>query len=153
MQLAKNFSLFELTNSEVAIRCNIDNTPDNQIILNLTSLANKILQPIRDYYNKPVIINSGYRSPVLNKKIGGSNTSDHCKGMAADIVINGLDNYALACFIRDNLKFKQVILEFYNKVNNSGWVHVSYDSNDLKCQQLSAIKTKGKTIYKNGLII
>ncbi len=99
------------------------------------------------------IINSGYRSPVLNKKIGGSNTSDHCKGMAADIVINGLDNYVLACFIKDNLKFKQVILEFYNKTNNLGWVHISYDNNDLKCQQLTAIKVKGKTIYNNVLII
>lgn len=153
MQLSKNFSLSELIKSDVAIRCNINNTPDNQTILNLTVLANRILQPIRDYYNKPVIIHSGYRSPVLNKKIGGSNTSDHCKGMAADIVINGLDNYVLACFIRDNLKFKQVILEFYTKINNSGWVHVSYDSNDLKCQQLHAVKVNGKIIYNNGLIL
>lgn len=153
MQLSKNFTLSELIKSDIALRTGIDNIPDSGLIINLTALTNSILQPIRDYYNKPIIVNSGYRSPVINKKIGGSPTSDHCKGMAADIIIHGVDNYLLASWVKDNLKFKQVILEFYNKSDNSGWVHVSYDKANLKCQPLTAFKINGKTMYKEGLII
>lgn len=154
MQLSKNFTLNELIKSDIAIRKNIDNTPDNQIIINLTTLANKVLQPIRDHYNKSVNINSCYRSPEVNALVGGSKTSDHCKGYAADIEIKGINNPDIAKWIIANLKFTQLILEFYVKgVPDSGWVHVSYDPLNLKCQVLTALKEKEGTVYKQGLII
>jgi hypothetical protein len=99
-----------------------------------------------------VKVNSGYRSPDVNASVGGSKTSDHCKGQAADIEIAGIANGDLAQYIADNFKFTQVILEFYTQgIPDSGWVHVSYDANDLKCQTLTAIKKDGKTVYLPGL--
>ena len=153
MQLSRNFTLTEMVKSETALRRGIDNTPSDAVIVNLTALANKVLQPIRDYYNKSVKVNSGYRSFEVNSLIGGSRTSDHCKGMAADIEIAGVNNPDLAKWIVENLKFTQVILEFYTQgVPDSGWVHVSYDPSNLKCQALTATKGDGLTIYKTGLI-
>jgi uncharacterized protein YcbK (DUF882 family) len=116
-------------------------------------LAKEILQPIRNYYNKPTKINSAFRSLEVNRLVGGSSNSHHCKGQAADITIAGITTSELATWIKDNLKFTQVIIEFYTKgLPKSGWVHVSYDPADLKCQALTASKENGKTIYKNGLI-
>ena len=88
----------------------------------------------------------------MNASVGGSKTSDHCKGMAADIEINGIANGDLAQHIVDTYKFTQVILEFYTQgVLDSGWVHVSYDKDNLKCEVLTAVKQDGKTIYMKGL--
>lgn len=153
MNLSKNFTLSELTKSETALRKNIDNTPSRGCINNLHELVTHILQPIRDHYGKPVKISSGYRSESLNKAIGGSKTSDHTKGFAADIEVSDVSNYDLAKWIENNLKFTQLILEFYTLgVPDSGWVHVSYDPNSLKNQTLTAIKKEGKTVYLNGLV-
>jgi zinc D-Ala-D-Ala carboxypeptidase len=152
-QLTKNFSLAELTRSDTATRLKLDNTPTADIIASLTVLAEQILQPVRDHYAKPVKVNSGYRAPAVNVAVGGSATSDHCKGMAADIEISGISNYDLAEWIKNNLKYTQLILEFYTPgIPNSGWVHVSYDPANLKCQCLTAVKENGKTVYKQGLI-
>jgi zinc D-Ala-D-Ala carboxypeptidase len=93
------------------------------------------------------------RHPLVNAKVGGSATSDHCKGFAADIEIPGIANADLAEWIKDNCEFKQLILEFYTPgVPDSGWVHVSYDPNDLKKQVLTATKQNGKTVYLPGLV-
>jgi hypothetical protein len=152
MQLTNNFSLKELTTSETAIRKGLDNTPDEAAIANLKTLAENILQPVREHYKKVVRVNSGYRAPEVNASVGGSKTSDHCKGQAADIEIDGVANGDLAKHIVDNYKFTQVILEFYTKgIPDSGWVHVSYDANNLKCQVLTAVKQDGKTVYLPGL--
>jgi hypothetical protein len=152
MQLTNNFSLKELTTSETAIRKGLDNTPDEAAITNLKTLAENILQPVREHYKKVVRVNSGYRAPEVNASVGGSKTSDHCKGQAADIEIDGVANGDLAKHIVDNYKFTQVILEFYTKgIPDSGWVHVSYDANNLKCQVLTAVKQDGKTVYLPGL--
>ena len=152
MQLTSNFSLKELTVSETATRKGLDNTPNETVIANLKILAENILQPVRDHYGKSVKVNSGYRSPEVNASVGGSKTSDHCKGQAADIEITGVANGDLAKYIAENFKFTQVILEFYTQgVPDSGWVHVSYDANDLKCQTLTAVKKDGKTVYLPGL--
>jgi zinc D-Ala-D-Ala carboxypeptidase len=154
MQLTNNFSLKELTVSETAARKGLDNTPNETVTANLKILAEKILQPVREYYGKSVRVNSGYRSPEVNASVGGSKTSDHCKGQAADIEINGVANGDLAKYITENFKFTQVILEFYTQgVPDSGWVHVSYDANDLKCQVLTAVKQNGKTVYLPGLVV
>lgn len=154
MQLTNNFSLKELTVSDTATRLGLDNTPNETVILNLKALAENILQPVREHYGKSVKVNSGYRAPEVNAAVGGSKTSDHCKGQAADIEINGVANGDLAQYIVDNFKFTQVILEFYKQgVPDSGWVHVSYDMNDLKCQVLTATKKDGKTVYLPGLVV
>jgi hypothetical protein len=152
MQLTNNFSLKELTTSDTAIRRGLDNTPNEAVTANLKTLAEKILQPVREHYGKSVKVNSGYRSPEVNAAVGGSRTSDHCKGQAADIEITGVANGDLAKYIAENYKFTQVILEFYTQgIPDSGWVHVSYDANDLKCQTLTAVKKDGKTVYLPGL--
>lgn len=151
MNFSKNFTVDELCKSEIAIRRSIDNTPTETVISNLQALVLNVLQPIRNSLG-PITINSGYRSPAVNVAVGGSPTSDHCLGMAADIEIAGYDNKMLAKFIEQNFKFTQLILEFYeDEQPASGWVHVSFDPNDLKCQTLRAVKQNGKTVYLKGL--
>jgi zinc D-Ala-D-Ala carboxypeptidase len=153
MKLTANFSLEELTKSETALRFGLDNTPNDQELSNLVALCESVLQPIRDHFGKGVKVNSGFRDPEVNAKVGGSKTSDHCKGMAADIEIPGVANADLAQFIVDNMTFRQVILEFYTPgIPDSGWVHVSYDITDNKKQVLTATKQNGKTVYLNGLV-
>jgi hypothetical protein len=152
-QLSTNFSLHELSKSETALRMGFDNTPDEEATENLRLLCEKVLQPVRDHYGKGVKVNSAYRSPESNAAVGGSKTSDHCKGMAADIEIPGVANADLAQFIMDNLDYTQLILEFYTPgIPDSGWVHVSYDPNNLKKQELTATKVAGKTQYLPGLV-
>lgn len=151
MNLSKNFSLSELTKSETAIRKDIDNTPSNEVLSNLTTLCNMVLQKVRDSHGV-VTITSGYRSPELNKAIGGSTTSDHCKGCAADFEVPGLDNKQLALWIEDNLIFKQLILEFYEDGQpNSGWVHCSFEEGENNSQVLRAVKEGKKTVYLKGI--
>jgi zinc D-Ala-D-Ala carboxypeptidase len=153
MQLTNNFSLAEMVKSETALRHDMDNTPGEAEIENLKRLAEKVLQPVRDHYAKGVKVNSGYRHPEVNAKVGGSKTSDHCKGQAADIEIPGVPNADLAKWIAENLDFTQVILEFYTQgIPDSGWVHVSYDPTNLKKQTLTAVKQNGKTVYLPGLV-
>jgi zinc D-Ala-D-Ala carboxypeptidase len=153
MNLTENFTLSEMTKSETALRYDMDNSPPQEITSNLQALAVHVLQPVRDHYGTGVKVNSGYRSPDVNAKVGGSKTSDHCKGMAADIEIPGVPNAELAEWIRSNLLFTQVILEFYTQgVPDSGWVHVSYDHENLKKQALTAVKEDGKTVYLQGLV-
>jgi len=154
MNLSANFTLKELTKSDTATRLGIDNTPDEATIENLKVLCEKVLQPVREHFGKSVTVNSGYRSPESNAAIGGSSkTSDHMRGMAADIEIAGIANADLAQWIMDNLDYTQLILEFYTQgVPDSGWVHVSYDPSNLKKQELTATKIAGKTTYLNGLV-
>jgi hypothetical protein len=153
MNLSLNFSLQELTKSQEALRKGLNNAPSQEVISNLQELSNMVLQRVRDHFGKSVVVTSGYRSPEVNAAVGGSKTSDHCKGQAADIEIPGVPNAELAEWIRDNLDFTQVILEFYTQgIPDSGWVHVSYDPANLKKQSLTAVKQDGKTVYLQGLV-
>ena len=153
MHLTNNFTLEELTKSETALRFDLDNEPNDEQLANLVALCECVLQPVRDHFGKGVKVNSGLRTPEVNAKVGGSKTSDHCKGMAADIEIPGVANADLAKWITDNLEFRQVILEFYTPgIPDSGWVHVSYNSGDNKKQVLTATKQNGKTVYLTGLV-
>ena len=153
MQLTANFSLHEMSKSETAMRMGFDNTPDDEATESLRILCEKVLQPIRDHFAKGVKVNSAYRSPESNAAVKGSRTSDHCLGRAADIEIPGVANADLAQWIMDNLEYTQLILEFYTPgIPDSGWVHVSYDPNNLKKQELTATKIDGKTTYLNGLV-
>ena len=153
MNLTANFSLAEMVKSDTALRHDMDNTPGEAEIENLKRLCEKVLQPVREHFKTGVKVNSGFRHPDVNAKVGGSKTSDHCKGQAADIEIPGIPNADLAKWITENLDFTQVILEFYTQgVPDSGWVHVSYDPQNLKKQSLTAVKKDGKTVYLPGLV-
>jgi len=153
MNLTKNFTLHELTKSETALRLGLSNELGEAEIQNLTTLCEKVLQPVRDHFGKGVKVNSGFRHPDVNKAVGGSTTSDHCKGFAADIEIPGIANAELAQWIADNLECRQLILEFYTPgIMDSGWVHVSFNPDDLKKQVLTATKQNGKTVYLPGLV-
>jgi len=151
MKLSSNFTLSELCKSETAARKGIDNTPPEDVINNLTCLCDMVLQKVRSKLGV-VMVTSGYRSPELNKAIGGSVTSDHCKGLAADFEVVGFDNKELALWIKDNLVFKQLILEFYEEGQpNSGWVHCSFEEGNNKSEVLRAVKDGKKTVYLQGL--
>ncbi len=152
MKLTANFTLNELTQSETALRKGLDNAPTQDVISALQTLAVNVLQPVREHYGRGVKVNSGYRSPEVNASVGGSKTSDHCKGQAADIEIPGVANKELALYIRDNLEYTQLILEAYTEgVPDSGWVHVSYDPTNLKKQVMTAKFVNGKAVYSNGI--
>ena len=153
MNLSPNFTLSEMTKSETALRHGMDNTPNQEQISNMQALAVNVLQPIRDHYKRGVKVNSGFRHPDVNARVGGSRTSDHTRGIAADIEIPGVANAELAEWIQQNLDYTQLILEFYTPgVPDSGWVHVSYDPANLKKQVLTAMRENGKTVYKPGLV-
>ena len=153
MNLTKNFTLAEMTKSETALRHGMENEPGENEIGNLKLLCEKVLQPVRDHFGKGVKVNSGFRHPDVNAKVGGSRTSDHTRGQAADIEIPGVPNAELAEWIKDNLDYRQLILEFYTPgIPDSGWVHVSYVAEDNKKEVLTATRKDGKTIYLQGLV-
>jgi putative chitinase len=155
MQLSEHFNLKEFTKSETAIRKRIDNTPGPEHAQNLKIVCEKILEPVRKHFGKPVRINSGYRGPALNAAVGGSSKSQHCNGEAVDFEIDGLANPELAKWVSQNCDFDQVILEFYDPKEgpNSGWVHASYTSKGTNRKQLlTAVTVNGKTVYKPGLV-
>jgi len=151
MKLSENFVLAEFTKSATATKRGIDNTPQGEHMENLKYVVQKICQPVREAFGKPVRINSGYRSPALNVAVGGSKTSQHCNGQAVDMEINGVPNIVLADWIAENCTFDQVILEFYNPAEgaNSGWVHASVRSDGKnRGQKLIAFKDGKSTRYQ-----
>jgi hypothetical protein len=152
VRLSQNFTIQEYIKSQTALRQGIDNTPTEEHMGNATALFRNVVQKVRDKFGVTVI-NSGYRGEALNKAVGGSSTSQHCKGEAVDIECPGTPNYDVAKWIEDNLDFDQLILEFYTPgVPDSGWVHVSYKSEGNRKSVLTAMKENGKTVYKPGLI-
>jgi len=153
MRLSRNFSLRELTKSASAERAGIDNTPkDIEHLGNMIHLAIHVLQPVREQFGV-ISVNSGYRSPDLNTKVGGSKNSQHCLGQAADFESFSTSNPDLAEWIRDNLEFDQLILEFYNgKDPNSGWVHCSYNLMENRKKCMTALKTSSGVDYKEGIL-
>ena len=152
IRLSKNFALSEMVKSATAERLNVDNSPSDIHLVNLTHLAIRILQPVRDQFGV-ITINSGYRSPALNAKVGGSKTSQHCNGQAADFESFSTPNPDLAKWIANNLEFDQLILEFYDGVNpNSGWIHCSYNLMGNRKKIMTALKTKSGVQYKNGFV-
>lgn len=150
MKLTEHFSLEELIVSPTAKKLGIPNTPTQEHIENMKYVCEKILEPVRAHFGKAVTINSSYRSPAVNAKVGGSKTSQHCNGQAVDFEIQGVPNKTLADWVGDNLEFDQVILEFWSSKEgaNSGWVHASIrrDGKNRK-QRLIATKKGGKTTY------
>lgn len=114
-------------------------------------MAEQILEPVRKHFNQPVIIHSGYRSPAVNRAVGGSATSDHCHGRAVDFHVKGFTNYDVACWIEKNLKYHQLILEhFVAGSPNSGWVHCAIHKGETSKTQT---KFKGSAIYHTGILL
>ena len=152
MQLSKNFSLAEMTKSQTATRMGMDNNPSEDEVENLRLLCERVLQPVRDHFNHVVSVSSGYRSAALSQAIGSSPDSQHTKGMAADFEIYGTPNNEVFNWIKKNLMYDQMILEFWSPDEpNSGWIHVSYNpesSENIK-ENLRAYKDEDNyTRYK-----
>ena len=148
MKLSENFTLEELTYSKTADDKKISNIPKVEHIKNLQLLCDHILQPIRDAFQLPIKINSGYRSPELCLAVGSTIKSQHTEGKAADFEIDGIPNLQLANWIFKNLDFDQLILEYWNpSEDNSGWVHCSYNKDNNRKQCLKAMRIDGKTVY------
>ena len=148
-QVSLNFSLRELTYSDTAIRLGIDNTPTNEVLINLQNVCQFILEPVRNHFDKPITITSGYRSPELCKAIGSSATSQHTRGEAVDFEILGIANKEVSDWIVNHLEFDQCILEFWEKDKiNSGWVHISYNKENNRKMYLRAYKANGRTVYE-----
>ena len=151
MKLSANFELSELTKSQVAERKGLPNNPSPAHIDNLKALCVNVLQPIRSEFDKPVIISSGYRSGEVCVAIGSKPTSQHAEGKAVDFEIVGVDNKDLFDWVKNNLEFDQLILEFYKEGEpNSGWIHVSWNGGNNRNQTLKAVRNEetGKVVYK-----
>jgi zinc D-Ala-D-Ala carboxypeptidase len=148
MKLSEHFSLAEFTRSESAKRHGVSNEPTPEHLENIKQLCEKVLEPIRAKFG-PLNISSGYRSKVLNHFIGGSLSSQHCEGKAADIDQDGMPgvtNTELFHWIKDNIDFDQMIWEFGDD-NKPDWVHVSYNGDKNRKQILKALKVNGKSVY------
>jgi zinc D-Ala-D-Ala carboxypeptidase len=148
--ISNHISYREGVYSTTAKRLGLDNTPDDEQLNNMELIAHEIFEPLRTYVGGPIKINSFFRSPKLNKAIGGSSKSQHCKGQAMDIddTFGRATNAEMYHFIKDHLDFDQIIWEFGDD-DNPDWVHVSYvspEKNRNRC--LKAYREKGKTQYK-----
>jgi hypothetical protein len=138
MNLSRNLTLLEMTRSDMAKRKGVSNQPTPEHIENMIILANKIFQPIREHFDVPIYISSGYRSATLNKKIGGSKSSQHLTGEAIDIDMDGhphVTNVEVFNFIKENLNFDQLIWE-YGNTTAPDWVHVSYRTTGTNRRQV-----------------
>lgn len=138
MQLSPNFTLAEATKSQEAARRGLANTPDPATIARMKAVCAEILEPVRAHFGRPVVINSFYRSPAVNAAVGSKPGSQHEKGEAVDFEVPGVDNAVVAAWVRDNLTFDQLILEFYEPGQpSSGWVHCSYKDNACRGECLT----------------
>jgi zinc D-Ala-D-Ala carboxypeptidase len=147
--LSKNFSLDELTKSQTALRLGIDNTPSLSHKKSLKMLCIHVLEPCRKHFARSITPSSGYRSKELCNAIGSKATSQHAKGQAVDFEVAGVSNLELAEWIRDNLEFDQLILEFHNPDDpNSGWVHCSYRADGKNRNQFLSYDGKRYTKIK-----
>lgn len=151
MKLSKNLTLAEVTKSATAKRKGISNEPTIEDMENLKAIAQNIFQPLRDHFGCPIGISSGYRSMDLNRAIGGSSSSQHCKGEALDIdcdIFGGLSNREVFEYIKEHLIFDQLIWEFGND-SDPDWVHVSYKRiGKNRGEILRAGRKNGKTYYE-----
>jgi zinc D-Ala-D-Ala carboxypeptidase len=146
MQLSENFTLDEFTQSASAKRLGISNEPTPEVIANLQLLVTNVLQPLRTALGRSIKVTSGYRSPAVNKAVGGVKTSQHSEGKAVDIVVQGMSPYDVVKFLMDmNIEFDQAIQEF------GEWTHISYNKDQNREQVLTAKKIDDKTRYLSGL--
>jgi len=147
--ISKNISYKEAVYSRTAQRLDVYNHPDNDQKDNMCLIAEQVFQPLRAWVGGPIKINSFFRSPELNKAIGGSSKSQHCQGQAIDLddTFGRSTNAEMFEFIKENLDFDQMIWEFGSE-DNPDWVHISYVSEeDNRNRCLKAYKKNNKTKY------
>lgn len=149
-KISKHISGREAIESYTAKRKGIENIPSEYQLTNMVAIAENVFEPLRKWVGGPIKINSFFRSPELNKAIGGSSKSQHCEGRAIDIddTYGWKSNAEMYNYIKNNLDFDQLIWEFGTD-DNPDWVHVSYvsiDGNRRRC--LKAEKVNNKTTYK-----
>ncbi|MCQ8897400.1 D-Ala-D-Ala carboxypeptidase family metallohydrolase [Limnobacter humi] len=142
------FTLRELTVTSTGLA----NQPESPIIIaNLRELAMNILHPLFEEFGPRLTINSAYRSAAVNRAVGGSDTSQHLTGQAADFEVRGMSNYDLACWVRDNLNHGQLILEHFTPgVHSSGWVHCSFQP--VRGQREEKTKFKNSRKLHDGIL-
>jgi zinc D-Ala-D-Ala carboxypeptidase len=147
MQLSEHFELAEFLVSETAARRGIANEPSPEVIENLRRLCQSVLEPLRIKLGRPVVITSGYRSPELNRAVGGSKNSHHMQGRAADLIVPGLSPLAV-CQTAQQMKLPcvQIIHEF------GRWAHLAVALPNECTQLLTAKLEQGKTVYEPGLV-
>ena len=150
MSISKHISYKEGVYSRTALRRGIKNNPNAEQMENMVAIAEEVFEPLRMWVDGPIKINSFFRSPELNKAIGGSGKSQHCHGQAIDLddTFGRATNAEMYEFIKENLDFDQIIWEFGDDTNPD-WVHVSYvspEQNRNRC--LKAYRENGKTNYK-----
>ena len=147
--ISNHISYKEGVYSTTATRRGIDNTPNEEQLSNMEKIADKVFEPLRIYVGGPIKINSFFRCPELNKAIGGSSKSQHCKGQAVDIddTYGKMSNAEMYHWIKEHLNFDQMIWEFGTD-DNPDWIHVSYVSlKDNRNRCLKAYRENGKTKY------
>lgn len=139
--ISKHISYYEATRSRTASRYGIDNTPSKEDLERMRLTANMVFEPVRIHFGIPIYVSSFYRSPKLNKKVGGSKTSSHQIGESIDIddVLGGVTNAEIFNYIKTNLEFDQLIWEFGDDLNPA-WIHVSFSSRFNRNQVLRAVK-------------
>lgn len=144
MTLSEHFTLTEMTVSQEAARSGLKNAPDALQIESLRRLCKNVLEPLRERVKRPVVVSSGFRSATINRRIGGSARSQHCRGEAADFTIPGMSVEDVVALIRAmNLPFDQLIDEF------GAWVHVSHSrTGKQRGQVMTARRVGGKTEYR-----
>ncbi len=142
MNLSQHFTLQEMESSQTAVRNGIINNADTRQISALIKLCLNILEPLRTLVGKPINVQSGFRNPTVNSLVGGSPTSQHMKGEAVDINIEGMTPSELFELIRNSvLPYDQLIDEF------SSWVHVSYRTVQRRQAMLARKDAQNKTVY------
>ena len=136
MNISKHITYLEATHSDTAKAKGISNVPNDVQLASMRLVAEKCFEPLREWYGKPIRINSFFRSVELNRAVKGSKTSDHVKGMAIDLDAgSNVENLKLFNWLKDNVEFTQLIHEYGDK-SGPEWVHISYNPNNLKTQLL-----------------
>jgi zinc D-Ala-D-Ala carboxypeptidase len=147
MNLTRNFTLAEMCKSQTALNRGWDNIAKGEYVENLRALCENVLQPLRDNFNLPVKVHSAYRSPNVNRAVGGRFNSQHLVGEAADIEIDGVSNADVWRYIVSELPYDQCIAEYLEKNDPSaGWVHVSYSRANNRKEAFSYTKTGSKPV-------
>lgn len=151
----KYFNINELCRSNTAVRLGIDNSPSELIRTNLEALVEHVLDPLRSKWGAPIIVSSGYRCPALNKAVGGATSSQHMKGMAADIHTlsdSRADNMRLLrLLLNSGIVVDQVISENIDAQGRPDWIHVSYNRISNRKSLLTATRLNGKWVYSPGI--
>ena len=149
MRLTEHFTKEEMERSSTAIRKGLANVCPPELLPNMQKVADH-LELIRMHFNAPLRVLSCYRSPEVNKAVGGSKTSAHRFAMAADCTVDGVSVHDLCKWCADNIEdYDQIIFEF----GNTGWMHIGFTNGKPRKQLLTATKQNGRTVYQSGLVL